>query len=162
MKIKVSLGNLDEAIRKVEAYRDRVKSAETEILSALVEKGVEIAKDNASYMNIYDTGELVNGIVGEVSDGKGYIRSTAPHSAYCEFGTGIRGKESQHPNPGIAGWKYDINEHGEEGWWYWKNGEWHWTAGMPSRPFMYNTAEQLRQIAPGIAKEVLQKGVSAE
>ena len=35
---------------------------------------------------------------------------------------------------------------GEKGWFYFKNGEWHWTKGMPSRPFMYNTASELRNI----------------
>ena len=37
-----------------------------------------------------------------------------------------------------------ICDHIEKGWFYFKNGKWHWTKGMPSRPFMYNTASALR------------------
>lgn len=122
---------------------------------SLVEQGVELAKQNADYMSIYDTGELVDGIIPEFRDGKGYVVSSAPHSAFCEFGTGIRGAESPHPEPGLAGWKYDVNNHGEEGWWYMgDDGEWHWTAGMPSRPYMYNTAQALKDLIVPSAKEV--------
>ena len=125
------------------------------MIRLLVEQGVDLAKQNADYMSIYDTGELVDGIVPEFRDGKGYVFSSAPHSAFCEFGTGIRGAESPHPEPGLANWKYDTNSHGEEGWWYMgDDGEWHWTAGMPSRPYMYNTAQQLKEQVLPLAKEV--------
>lgn len=160
MKIRLSLNEKDisSAVKQLERYRDRVSGSGQAITSALVDRGVDLAKENAMYMNAYDKGDLVNGIVGEKEEGRGVVKATAPHSAYVEFGTGIRGANSPHPNPGLAGWKYDVNEHGEEGWWYWKDGEWHWTAGMQSRPFMYQTAQQLAQEAPAIARAVLSAG----
>ena len=72
-----------------------------------------------------------------------------------EYGTGVRGKNSPHPKP-PEGWIYDVNEHGEEGWWYMgDDGELHWTRGMPSRPFMYDTAKELRENTKEIIKGVL-------
>lgn len=143
-------------MKELKAYRKKVEDAGELLTRLLVEQGVDLAKQNADYMSIYDTGELVDGIIPEFRDGKGYVVSSAPHSAFCEFGTGIRGAESPHPEPGLANWKYDTNSHGEEGWWYMgDDGEWHWTAGMPSRPYMYNTAQSLKDLIIPSAKEAI-------
>ena len=144
-------------MKELEDYQKKVEGLGPGIVKAATEEGVEEAKNQALYMNAYDSGELVNGILGEVQDEKGRVMSTAPHSIFVEFGTGIRGKQSPYPvNPPI-GWQYDVNEHGEAGWGYTgDDGKKHWTKGMPSRPFMYNTAQILRQSLPWIAEEVLQ------
>ena len=71
-----------------------------------------------------------------------------------EFGTGVVGQESPHPDTSIVGWKYDMNQHGDMGWYYFKDGEWHWTKGMPSRPFLYQTGMDLRERIEEIAREV--------
>ena len=111
---------------------------------------------NVSDMNAYDSGELYNSIHAEQKSGVGYVIADAAHAAFVCFGTGIVGKNNQHPNIAIAGWKYDVNDHGELGWWYiGRDGRAHWTKGMPSRPYMYNTAQQLRQIVIPAAKEAL-------
>lgn len=156
-RISFSLNSksIDTALKQLKSYQTKVHNAGENLTSELVDRGVEIAKNEAMYMNAYDSGELVGGIIGKKNGEHGSVQATAPHSAYVEFGTGVRGAQSPHPEPGLAGWKYDVNEHGEEGWWYWKNGEWHWTAGMRSRPYMYNTAKQLKQLVEPLAKEVL-------
>lgn len=144
-------------MKELEDYQKKVEGLGPGIVKAATEQGVEEAKNQALYMNAYDSGELINGIVGEAHDGIGHIMSTAPHSIFVEFGTGILGKQSPYPvNPPI-GWQYDVNEHGEAGWWYTgDDGKKHWTKGMPSRPFMYDTAQILRQSLPWIAEGVLQ------
>lgn len=80
------------------------------------------------------------------------ITMEGEHAMFVEYGTGIVGETSvAHPKPN--GWIYDINEYGDKGWWYpttesdpnpykWRNefgSLYAWTAGMPSRPFMYDT-----------------------
>lgn len=105
------------------------------------------------------TGELLNSIQSEpgamISNGSQWIIYTGCEWApFVEFGTGIIGSGNPHPDPGLANWKYDVNGHGEAGWHYYKDGGWHWTKGMPSRPFMYETGRDLRKIVPKIAKEV--------
>jgi hypothetical protein len=125
----------------------------------LAQEGVMLAKVKIAEKDAVYTGELYNSMnirKGDaVFDGaKWIIYTDCPWAIYVEFGTGLVGSENQHPNPNLANWKYDINEHGEKGWFYYKDGEWHWTKGMPSRPFMYETALELQLLVPKIAREV--------
>lgn len=156
VKLKLNTKSIDAAIRAVEKYRRKVDDAGERMVREMVDYGVKKAKEAAMYMDAYDSGELVNGIVGEQVETLGSVVSTAPHSAFVEFGTGVRGMGSQHPDPNLANWKYDVNEHGEAGWWYWgDDGRWHWTAGMPSRPYMYDTAKAMKESVVQIAKDVM-------
>ena len=82
------------------------------------------------------------------------VITDCPWAFYVEFGTGIVGANSPHPDTSIANWKYDINQHGDMGWYYFKDGDWHWTKGMPSRPFMYQTSMDLRARIESVAREV--------
>lgn len=161
MKIKLSLDkqSINASIKKLDDYADKVDKLPNKVVKRLSEDGAKQAKETAMYMNAYDSGELVNGIIYEASENKGKIVSTAPHSAFVEMGTGVVGKNNPNTNGSIPGWSYDVNEHGEAGWWYiGKDGKPHWTKGMPSRPFMYDTAQILREAIPYIAKEELKGG----
>jgi hypothetical protein len=154
----LNTASIDQAIQELEDYRKKVKGLGPAVVKRLVEDGTEEAKNMALYMNAYDSGELVNGIQGEYDGKEGAIHSTAAHSAYVEYGTGIRGSQDPHPESVAAGWKYDVNEHGEKGWFYLgKDGKRHWTKGMPHRPFMYDTAQVLRQSVEYIAKSEMKK-----
>lgn len=161
MKIKVSLNSasIDDAIKQLEAYQQKVDKLGDRIVHRLTESGSEQAKEMAMYMNAYDSGELVNGIIPEYRDKNGYIVSTAPHSAFVEMGTGVVGAQNPNPNNSVPGWVYDVNGHGEAGWVYFKekDGKYHWTKGIPSRPYMYDTAQILRDSIPDVAKEELEK-----
>lgn len=86
------------------------------------------------------------------------VYTNCPYAAYVEFGTGVIGENSPHPDTSIAGWKYDINDHGEAGWIYFKDGKRHWTNGMPARPFMFETAQYLSDMSVinHIAREVFE------
>lgn len=159
IKLKLNDASIAQAIKEVKAYQKKVDGLGDKVVHAATELGVEQAKELASYMNVYDSGDLVAGIVPEFKDGKGYIHSTAKHSMFVEMGTGIRGKQDPNPENYIPGWEYDVNEHGEAGWYYYDDqGKKHWTKGMPSRPFMYDTAQMLRQSIPWIAEGELKDG----
>lgn len=152
--LKLNEASITQAIKDVRAYQKKVEKAADELTHRLTEQGVSLAQLNASYMNIYDTGELMRGIDSQYKGKVGFVISTATHSIFCEFGTGIVGAENPHPEVAIAGWRYDVNNHGELGWWYiGRDGQSHWTKGMPSRPFMYDTAQMLRQMVVPMAKE---------
>lgn len=159
-KIVFSLNpdSINKAIRELKAYTKKVQSAPENAMKTAVEDGVHQAKELAMYMNAYDSGELVNGIVAEYEGNKGYIHSTAPHTAFVEMGTGIRGAGEPHPENYYPGWEYDVNEHGEAGWYYiGRDGKRHWTKGMPSRPFLYETSVMLKDAIPGIVENELKK-----
>lgn len=157
-KITINLNTRDinRAIREVEKYKKELKQKTLALIKALTDRGEEIAKAQVRQLDAFYTGELEASIEGYFSPSweVGIIKAGAWYAAYVEFGTGIVGEQSPHPDP--QGWQYDVNSHGEKGWWYFndRDQKWHWTKGFQSRPFMYNTVKELerecRKIALGV------------
>jgi len=77
---------------------------------------------------------------------------------FNEMGTGVVGKNNPHPKPNdaFASWQYDINEHGEKGWYYPKDdGTYGWTKGLPSRHMFYDAFNQIKdKVSDTIAIEI--------
>ncbi len=165
----LSLKEVQAAKELVEIYRVELALKLNELIGALTDRGAEIAKITVQELKAFRTGALENSIGGyfSPSTGVGIIYANSPYAVYVEFGTGIKGKESdKHPKSNEFGWQHDINEHGEAGWWYPTNdpnliryttpdgNTFGWTKGMPARPFMYETARRLESECAMIAKEV--------
>lgn len=160
-KVGLSAREFRELADQIRDYRMDLQEKCEEFTRRLAEEGVAIAKANILSEEAIYTGELLNSMDFEpgdiVSNGASYYIYTAcPWAKFVEFGTGIVGSENSHPDTSVVGWKYDTNKHGKKGWHYFKDGAWHWTQGMPSRPFMYNTASELRSMntIANIAREV--------
>lgn len=163
INVELSERSFREAAKQIQDYRDEIIAKCKRLAERLAERGVEVAKMKISSHNAIYTGELLSSIEKTPGTVMRYgatytVYTGCPWAAFVEFGTGIRGKQSQHPDTSIAGWKYDVNDHGEAGWYYYRDGEWHWTKGMPSRPFMYETDVELLLEIPKIAKEVFGNG----
>lgn len=148
--------DINRAIGEVRKYRKEFLEKCNRLVQALTDEGAEIARLKVVELDAIYTGELMNSIEGYYSPttGVGIIRAGAYYAAYVEFGTGVVGSQSAHPNP--QGWQYDVNGHGDEGWVYYdeESGKFRWTKGFRSRPFMYNTARELEKVCVKIAKEV--------
>ena len=158
IKAKLSGESLERAIKQLKDYTQKVKKAPDQIVKAMTKQGVEIAKEEVQLFGAVTSGELLEGIVEEYHGKKGYVHSTAPHSALVEMGSGVIGARNPNGNGTVpGGWQgYDIHNHGDAGWWYpGRDGRRHWTKGMPSRPYMYNTAQMLRRHYADIAREVM-------
>lgn len=81
---------------------------------------------------------------------------------FNEMGTGITGKQNPHPNPSepFKSWKYDVNEHGEKGWYYPKgDGTYGWTKGLPSRHMFNSAFEDMKQEFGDIVSVEIRKTV---
>ena len=148
--------DIDRAIKEVEQYKQEFQEKCNRLIQALTDYGVEVAKVQVTQLGAWYTGELMSSIEGYFSPtyGVGIIKAGAYYAAYVEFGTGVVGSSSPHPNP--QGWKYDVNAHGDDGWIYYDDysGDFRWTKGFKSRPFMYNTARELEKECKRIALEV--------
>lgn len=167
IRLKLSAAGIDRAISELRAYKSKVESLAVRLVDELTASGEQIARQETA--DIRMTGELQNSITRDFGGRMGSVRCNCGYAVYVEFGTGVKGKGSPHPDVAILGWIYDVNNHGELGWWYptddtdtnptkrrSKNGTLYaWTKGMPSRPFMYNTAERLRAEIIPTAKELL-------
>ena len=156
IRFKLDLKDIDRAIREVEKFKTEFLEKCNRLIEALTDRGEEIAKIEVAQLDAVYTGELMNSIEGYYSPSYnvGIIKAGAYYAAYVEFGTGVVGKGSPHPNP--QGWQYDVNDHGDSGWVYYDDdsGQFRWTKGFKSRPFMYNTARQLERECKKIAEEV--------
>lgn len=157
-KITVSLGNIGDAISQIEEYEKKVQQNIKDFMTKLLEDGVEIAKAKIMELGAIDSGELQGSLAYTLykEGNQGIIFTDCLHAAYVEFGTGIRGSASPHPT---LPWEYDVNGHGEDGWYYYdaEQGRVRFTKGMPSRPFMYETSKDLERRAVEIAREVFSR-----
>lgn len=168
IKVRLSAEGVKQAVQELREYQAKVQAAASAIVAALASAGEEFAV--AAVLPFAETGQLASSIKAETSGNVGFVKCSCGYAVYVEFGTGIKGAGSPHPDTAILGWKYDINQHGELGWWYptdsadpnpykytAKNGTTYaWTRGMPSRPFMYETAQMLRASVIPIARSVFQ------
>lgn len=152
--IVASLSDMDRAAREVLAYRDELQLKLNRLLTVLSEDGAEYARMQVATLGAVYTGGLLDSIEGyySASEHCGIIKAGAWYAAFVEYGTGVVGANSPHPSGN--GWAYDVNGHGEAGWHYMLDEQWHWTRGMPSRPFMYNTVQELERICQTVAMEV--------
>ena len=156
IRFSLNPNDIDRAIQEVEKFKQDFQRKCNLLVQALTEYGLEVARVQVVQLDAWYTGELLSSIDGYFSPtyGVGIIKAGAYYAAYVEFGTGVVGSSSPHPDP--QGWQYDVNAHGDDGWVYYDDysGEFRWTKGFKSRPFMYNTARELEKECKRIALEV--------
>lgn len=155
------MSSINNAVKELQQYRDDINRKCDIFTERLAHEGVIIAKTKIMQFPAVYTGELLNSIQQRPGDiltngATWYVYTDCPYAKYVEFGTGLIGSQNPHPDTSLANWKYDINNHGEAGWFYFNStdGKWHWTKGMPSRPFMFETGQELHKLVTKIAKEV--------
>ena len=156
-------------IIELEKYRDDLSHKMDMLIRRLNEEGVHYAKIYISQMDWYGTLGWISSQINSFYDAtshKGVIKIDDSRAAFVEFGTGIVGSTSPHPGE-LFGWEYNTMGHGASGWLYptterdpnpnktIRNGKLYaWTAGMPSRPFMYDAGIHLELVVDQIAREV--------
>lgn len=164
----LSQSSIQNAIKALQSYQDSLTYKCQLLAEKLAEKGVEIARVQIADLDAIFTSELLQSVRSEY---KGSIKgggvwtvvADSKHAAFVEFGTGVIGKANPYKGtlPEGIDWQYASGKtirqlaDGRYGWFYQgKDGNWYFTEGMPSRPFMYNTANELRSIIVSTAKEV--------
>lgn len=159
VKLRLSESGIDAAIREIEAYRDSLKVKAQRLVKELISLGADICRAEIVHLGIPNTGYLLS----RVTETTAAIVCDCEYAVFVEFGTGVKGQGK--PYPGIAmaktayrylgGTTYIRTKDGRIGWFYpADDGTWRFTEGMPSRPFMYNTANELRRRLPETAREV--------
>lgn len=161
----LSTNSINRLIRQLEKYRDGLFDKANLLAKRLAEEGVQIAGAQIVDLDAVFTGELLNSVRMEEQINNVFaIIADSKHACFVEFGTGQRGMDSPYPFPlpdGVS-WSYavgkTIRQNPVTGNYYWfypgKDGLWHYTEGMPARPFMYNTSLELQKIIVDVAKEV--------
>lgn len=168
----LSIRGIRKMQEELEKYRDGLTIKCRDFASRLAERGVEIARVQIADLDAIFTGELIQSLHSEYKGSTPYgaifaVVTDSKHAAFVCFGTGWKGKNSPYPYPlpdGVS-WEYNagktIQYNSKKGTYYWfypgQDGLWHYTEGMPSRPFMYLTSMELIREVPKIAKEVFDK-----
>ena len=166
IRVKLSPEGVADAIKELQSYKKEVESKAKLLVERLTDQGADLVRVKIVEMGAFDTGELLSGVSGYYSPSLnvGFIRVTSDHVAFVEFGTGVVGKSSPHPNAEYlskAAWGYATGakifttKDGRVGWIYpTDDGGYRFTEGMAARPFMYETALELAREFPRLAKEV--------
>lgn len=165
----LSVSSIRQLQKDLEKYRDSLTYKARLLAEKLSERGVEIARVQIADLDAIFTGELIQSLHSEYKSSTQYgaifaVVTDSEHCAFVEFGTGQRGEDRPYPYtlPEGVSWDYNvgktIRQNAVTGRYYWfypgQDGLWHYTEGMPSRPFMYLTSMELIKEVPKIAKEV--------
>lgn len=139
--ITLSPQSVQQAIRDLEQVRIGLPRAMDNARLQLAQMGRERAE---MFLATSDGTSTLKGSM-KVSHGTDYtsLYTDTPWAVYVEYGTGIVGKASPHPVPETAGWVYDINDHGVDGWWYKIGKGVFWTQGQIGSAFLYTTGQWL-------------------
>lgn len=169
LKADLSISSIRNLQKELEKYKDSLTYKCRELAERLSERGVEIARVQIADLDAIFTGELIQSLHSEYKGSTPYgaifaVVTDSKHAAFVCFGTGQRGEDKPYPYPlpeGVS-WDYNvgktIRQNAVTGRYYWfypgQDGKWHYTEGMPARPFMYLTSMELIREVPKIAKEV--------
>lgn len=161
-----SAKEIEKARQQLIEYQEDLNEKLDLFVQKLCEKGVEIAKEKVSVHDAIDTGELLNSIdlrEGDIikNGSQWFIYTDCDYAKFIEFGTGVIGENSPYLTSTPIEWNYASGKtifttiDGKTGWYYpTKDGQVRFTEGQPSRPFMYETALELREQILEVAKEV--------
>lgn len=172
MKITVSIGNVSEAIKQLEDYRDSLAKKQTEFLQRIAEVGVQEAEarfEQAQYDGVNDV------VVHEpewVNDNTIAVKASGSSILFIEFGAGVHYGTPQHEKAAEYGYERGGygNHRGKNDFWFYQgergtNGEEPndpdmaarglvFTRGNPANRCMWETSKKMRSELLRIAKEV--------
>ena len=113
--IELSKKSIAEAIQKLEKYLESLSVGTNNGVKEATETLYRKVIDNCNEGNL---GRFIGEVHQEYDKSKNIGRVWTKDMVVIinEYGSGIRGSESPHPK--ANGWKYDVNNHGEKGWWY--------------------------------------------
>ena len=180
IRFVLSKKSIDQAIQETRDFEAKLNKLCEVVAKKLAAEGTLAAREALAGYGGIDTGELYSSISCDcVRPGLWKVSCYAPNDRgenyawYVEYGTGAVGAQSPHPEAGTAGWEYDVNGHGDEGWFYPfgksrkhklrlnpATGKYQpWTDGEPAKPFMYDSRQHIqnREVADRIMREAFEE-----
>lgn len=144
---------LRELAKKFDNKSADIEKRAAEVVKRTIEDGYEYL------MSVIprNTGELAESAKKEYVDGatKGILRVDGEHALFVEYGTGVVGMHSPHPEATQVGYEYDVHEHGYDGWVYLHEeyGFVH-TIGQIGQQFFYDTKLYMKDRMEYWTKEI--------
>lgn len=169
--IDIDMSNIEKGIKDWEKTSSAVLRG---IELGKLEFAMKLKEKMKFFLDVNGLGnsEIADSIRMDVLSDGIYVEVMSDYAIYVEYGTGVVGERNPHPKA-EDGWEYDVNEHGDKGWWYPTTdadpnpkkriigGQLKaWTKGQRSRPFMYQTYMWGRRMATKIIKKNINKELS--
>lgn len=164
--------NIVELLTNTQKIIDGVISGADIAVQKLTDDAYKEITKKCSQINLRNH---VDNIQKVVKANEGEVSTRDEVVIYKEMGTGLVGSQHPHPNPSseFAGWVYDVNSHGESGWWYptdeadpnpykWTGGDGvlrAWTKGLPSNHMFYDAFINIKNKAPETVKAEIRKNI---
>ena len=134
--MRLSTASINKAVRELREYAKDLERKNALFLQRMVDEGVRIAKAEAPF----DWGDLYGSIHGKVKGNVGYVICDVKSSKGFPYAVAIEFGYGKNKEPWVY---YDV-----------KNDKFLTSSGQPPNPFFQRTANQLKQIAPMIARDV--------
>lgn len=152
IKIKLNDKSIDKAIKQLEQYKQELNKKTDLLVQRLADEGYTTIINKIFEFDAIETGEMLSSVTQKSSNCYAVLE-VGDCAMFVEFGTGPKGEANPYVGDS-AGWKYNTGENIQDyiingvkvtGWFYPDGlGGYRFTSGMPSRPFMYETAMELR------------------
>lgn len=141
-KLELKEKDFEQMANELKTISQKLYKAEDLILNALAEYTKEQIKfyieESTGWYDYIPTGELLNSITtSDIFNHTIRVYTDSAYAAYVEYGTGIRGSYTPHPEP-IG--DYDMSH-----------------LGQHAHRFMYDAFQDLKNNYMEIAKDVLRK-----
>ena len=173
IKFGLSTASVQRAITELKAYKKWTQEKCDELALELAKRGTFLIRMKIAEYDAIDTGALISAVSYPEQIAPGKYRITLRvdngigdnYALFVEYGTGVVGAGSPHPEAGEAGWNYAVGEHiittkdGRVGWFYpTDDGSWRFTEGQESRPFWHDAAKELPEYIYDAVKKVFGNG----
>lgn len=159
-KAKLSVSSLDKLLSKLREYQKKVEQAPARIVENLADFGEKQIQQGIQGVTDKD-GNYLAKAGSYVFGDAGLAYMEGEQSSFLEYGTGVVGKNSPHPQANEAGWQYNtgktINPRTGD-WSYWDavKGKYVHTKGIPAQMPVFNAALEMRGQVAKAAKEALE------
>lgn len=161
---RLSLASLDKWMKELEIKEKNYPKVALRIVDRLA----DIMMDCDLQSGTYKVPAKLEGNVAIAG-----IKNDELKSQFQEFGTGVIGQQFPHVSEELEkiGWKYDVNNHGESGWWYpttendpnpykWTGSDGQlraWTKGLPAGRYFYDALKRAEEMFTEVAIEELER-----
>lgn len=160
LKANLSAESLQTLLNQLNEYKSRMQAAPKRITESLVDYGEEQIAQGIEGIRDKDGNYLAKAGSYVFGDG-GLAYMEGEQAAYLEYGTGVTGLASPHPQAEEAGWQYNtgptINPKTGD-WSYWDpvKGKYVHTKGIPAQMPVLKAAQEMRKKLPELAREALE------
>lgn len=173
IKFGLSTASVQRAMNELKDHKRWTQEKCDELALELAKRGTFLIRMKIAEYDAIDTGALISAVSYPERIGPGKYRITLRvdngigdnYALFVEYGTGVVGAGSRHPEAGDMGWQYAVGDKifttrdGKTGWIYpTKNGTYRFTEGQPSRPFWHDAAQELPLYINDAVKKVFGNG----